>query len=52
MAQLLSGIDNPIEIVLENESDSTESVNEGYEFLYSVNETTLVSGNTCGSEVG
>lgn len=30
MAQLLSDIDNPLEIVLENEPDSIEKENKGY----------------------
>ena len=42
MAQLLSDIDKPIVIVLENEPNSIERENEGDEFQISVNKTTLV----------
>ena len=51
MAQLLSDIDNPLEIVLENEPDSIEKENKGYLFRIFANEITLVSGNICESEL-
>ena len=51
MAQLLSDIDNPIGIVLENEPDSIESENKGDKFGSSANEATVVSRNTCGSDL-
>ena len=51
MTQLVSDIDKPLEIVLENEPDRIERENKGDEFRSSANETTLVSGNTCGPEL-
>ena len=51
MAQLLSIIDNSTEIDLEHEPDSIERENERYEFRSSADETKLVSGNTCESEI-
>ena len=51
IAQLLCNIYNLIKIVLKNKPDSTERKNKGDEFQSSSNETTLVSGKTCGSEL-
>ena len=51
IAQLLCDIYNLIKIVLKNKPDSTERKNKGDEFQSSSNETTLVSGKTCGSEL-
>ena len=51
LAQLLSDIDNPIEIVLENGSESNESENEGGELQSFVKEAILVAGNTSGSDL-
>ena len=40
-----------MKIVLENKPDSIERENEVDEFRSSATKATLVSGNTCGSEL-